>query len=524
VTADAQGFENQPIQTRVFLEDKATGGEREVLRREERLPLSTGNEITLTLEAPADPGEYRLRVEMKPPEPDAVPTNNSIETFVQVSREGLRVLIVDRLRHEPGFIIDALRGAGVLVTPIWVRGAAAPGQKDLLQLDSPTPFDVILIGDVRADQLTQLDPEALPKLARLIGRGSGVLFYGGYQSFGPDWKGTPLEAMLPVDLTEPTQEDEPVRVVPTDDGLRLAREVFALDGPDGSGGDDRALWEKFEKLPGHSRLKLPVKPQDTDRELARTSKNQPLLIARTVAGPKGGSTARVAVFGADTTHRWVRDEESRRRFERFWRQLVVWLSQQKEGEGGVWVRPEAPARRLAVGTDLVFAGGLKGKGGVDLPATLEAHVTDPEGTRTRVALTTSNGETRGVFAATRTAGVYQIEVEGKGKDESGTMIQGKATARVIVFSEDRETTRVAANPDFLKQLAQEGGGESFRIEALSEVLERLGADSTRTDVTRFRTLPDWKTTERSGFLAAFLVLFCAVASLEWALRRLWGMA
>jgi hypothetical protein len=524
VTADAQGFENQPIQTRVFLEDKATGGEREVLRREERLPLSTGNEVNLTFEAPAEPGEYRLRVEMKPPEPDALPTNNSIETFVQVSREGLRVLLVDRPRFEPAFVVDALRGAGVQVTPIWVRGTAAPGQKDLLQLDAPLPHDVILLGDVRADQLRQLDPEALPKLARLVARGSGLLLYGGYNSFGLDWKGTPLEPMLPIELTEPAQEEEAVRVVPTDDGLRLAREVFALDGTAGPAGSERALWEKLEKLPGHSRLKLPAKPQDTDRELARTSKNQPLLIARTVAGPKGGTTARVAVFGADTTHNWVRDEESKRRFERFWRQLVVWLSQQKEAEGGVWVRPEAPARRLAAGSDLVFALGLKGKGGVDLPGTFEASVTDPGGAVTRVALTQSEGETRGLFAATRTPGIYQITVQGKGKDESGNLIQGTATARVMVYTEDREALRVAANPEFLKQLAQEGGGESFRLEALVEVLERLGGDRSRTDVTRLRSLPDWKTTERSGFLAAFLVAFCAVASLEWALRRLWGMA
>jgi len=521
VTADAQGYENQPIQTIVSLEDKATGSEREVLRREDRLPLSRGNELMLNLEAPAEPGEYRLRVELKPPEADAIPTNNQMETFIQVSKEGLRVLIVDRPRFEPVFIVDALRGAGVLVTPFWVRGTMTSPGPDPLQLDSPTPFDVILLGDLRAEQLVQLDPQALTKIARLVQRGSGLLLYGGYHSFGPDWKGTPLEPMLPIELTEPTQEEEPVRLVPTEDGLRLAGEVFALDG---SGAEARLVWEKLEKMPGHSRLKLPVKPQDTDRELARTSKNQPLLITRTIAAAKGSTTARVAVFGADTTHRWVRDETSQRRFERFWRQLVVWLSQQKESEGGVWVRPEAPARRLAAGSDLVFALGIQGKAGVELTGSLEAEVIDPQGNRSRVPLSRSESETRGVFRATRTPGIYRIAVQGQAKDSSGATLQGQATARVIVFQEDRETTQIAANPTFLKQLAQEGGGESFRIEQLQSVLERLSVETKVGEQVRLRTMPDWKTTERSGFLATFLVVFCAVVSLEWALRRLWGLA
>ncbi|MFQ3652422.1 MAG: hypothetical protein SNJ75_19075, partial [Gemmataceae bacterium] len=200
LTADARGYENQPIQTVISLEDKATGGQREVMRREDRLPLSTGNELTLMIEAPAEPGEYRLRVEMTPAEVDPIPANNQIETFVQVSKEGLRVLLVDRPRFEPVFIVDALRGAGVQVTPFWIRGATASGTKDPLQLDTPTPFDVILLGDLGATQLTQLDPNSLPHLARLVGRGSGLLLYGGYNSFGLDWKGTPLEPMLPIEL------------------------------------------------------------------------------------------------------------------------------------------------------------------------------------------------------------------------------------------------------------------------------------------------------------------------------------
>ncbi|MFQ3592810.1 MAG: hypothetical protein SNJ82_06415 [Gemmataceae bacterium] len=202
----------------------------------------------------------------------------------------------------------------------------------------------------------------------------------------------------------------------------------------------------------------------------------------------------------------------------------MWLSQQKESEGGVWVRPEAPSRRLAVGSDLEFAVGIKGKGGVDLLGSLEAEVVDPEGNRSRVGLRRNENESRGVFRATRTPGVYRIEVQGQAKEATGAVIQGQASARVLVFSENREATQVAANPTFLKQLAQQGGGESYRLEDLASLLERLATQTNPTETIRFRTVPDWKTTDRSAFLAGYLVVFCAVASLEWALRRIWGLA
>jgi hypothetical protein len=36
--------------------------------------------------------------------------------------------------------------------------------------------------------------------------------------------------------------------------------------------------------------------------------------------------------------------------------------------------------------------------------------------------------------------------------------------------------------------------------------------------------PDWRTTGRSPFLLSFFVLFVACLSVEWLLRRRWGMA
>src|SRR5262249_8962069 len=200
--------------------------------------------LELEATAPEQPGEYLLRARVEPPEPDAAPANNVIETFVMVSREGVNVLLVDRPRFESVFIHDTLTAARMRVHPALMRGP--PAEKDVLKLDDH-PYDVILLGDVTPGQLTALDPQALTKIEKQLARGTGLILIGGYNAFGPAWKATPLEPALPIDLSEQRQDDNLTRMVPTDDGLRVARYLFRLDE-----GDEKQVWEKFEKLQGRS--------------------------------------------------------------------------------------------------------------------------------------------------------------------------------------------------------------------------------------------------------------------------------
>lgn len=554
LTVDARGYENQPLKVRLRIEDKNKGTDRELLARDEHLPLTTGNELRLEAFAPEQPGEYLLRAVVEPAEPDAAPANNTIETFVTVSREGMNVLLVDRSRFEPVFIYDALTAAGVNVVPVWVRSGSKvrsgnvgeqggspprfqPSQTlpaldgtGVLKLDDQ-PYDAIILGDVAPEQLRALDPQSLEKIEKQLARGTGLLLLGGYNSFGPAWRGTPLEAAFPIDLSEQKQDDTATRMVPTDDGRRVARYLFRIeDGDDkeyegpGGGGKSLAAWEKLEKLQGRSVIRLPDKPRGTETVLAKTTSGEPLLISG-IYGSDRKAVARVVAFGGDTTYRWVRDEDSRRRFERFWRQMLLWLGRQEDAEGGVWVRPDATTRRIAVGSDLSFRVGLRGKGGMDIQGgTFTADVTAPDGTSSRVPLNRGANETRGVFVATRQAGIYRIDVKGSGKEQSGAEISGTASARVIAFDEDLERSRVAADPDFLQKLSVAGGGEAHRVEALKDVLDRLAASPGAADLSRQRHAPDWRTTGRSSFLMGFVLTFCTVVCIEWGLRRLWGMA
>jgi hypothetical protein len=184
------------------------------------------------------------------------------------------------------------------------------------------------------------------------------------------------------------------------------------------------------------------------------------------------------------------------------------------------VRPDS--RRIPVRTDLGFRCGLRAKGGGEVPgAKMEAEVITPAGDKVKVPLSRGREETRGVFRATQAPGIYKVVVRGEGKDVSGALVRGETSARVIVYDEDVELSRPAADPTFLKKLATAGGGKV--VNSLSEFLDELAERPVTAETERRIRWPDWETRERSGFLGTFLTLFCVVVCLEWALRRWWGM-
>jgi uncharacterized membrane protein len=534
VLIDARGFENakQTVAMSIELPDVTGKLEyREIAGQNVALPLTTGNEVTFVADAPTIPGEYKIKVQVNDAR-DEFPLNDFIETFVTVSKEGTSVLIVDRRRTpEPQSLIDALtKGSGVSIDRIWVSGdqpAAGGGKFPLLD---ERPFDVIILGDVSLAQLKAIDPDFLAKMERQIARGAGLLVLGGYVNLSNgDWKDSPeLMRILPIDLTAAGQTEEPTGIVPTGDGKRLAPYILRLD-------DDPELeraWAKLAKLDGFVPLTLlPEAKRGLDQVLATAddAKKTPLMVMRTYAGEKKdkeakGEGSRILVFGGDTTWRWIRTPKSREMHGRFWRQMITWVARQEDAQGSVWVRPDATSRRLPVGAPLGFAVGIRGKGGAEIrDGKFTADVTVPDGTKSSVPLERSTSETRGVFAETRKPGTYKITVTGDGKDPSGEPISGQASARVIVYDEDIEMTRPAADPEFMRKLATAGGGEALTIEQLPEFLNRLAEQPLDRGKQKMDLRPDWRSTARSGFLMAFFAAFVAVVGMEWALRRWWGM-
>src|SRR5262249_5926792 len=153
---------------RLYLEgqdDKGEVADREVTAQDVKLPLSVGNEVTIVCDAPSRPGEVKVKVVVETSDRDNFPLNNTIETFVTVSKEGILVLLVDKPRaFEPLFIHDALvQDPRIRVSSVWVRGGKPLAGGKLLSLDDQ-PYDVIILGDVTAAQVRLIDPEAMTKI------------------------------------------------------------------------------------------------------------------------------------------------------------------------------------------------------------------------------------------------------------------------------------------------------------------------------------------------------------------------
>jgi uncharacterized membrane protein len=515
---DAPGFENSTVRLRLFLDDQ------EVLARDEVLPLTSGNLVKLECNAPAKAGEVKLRVQAddprrkdEAPAGDLFPLNNKIETYITVTKEGVSILLVDKQRAmEPQFICDALTvDPRIRVTPVWLRGGQIldANSGDLFHFDTQ-PYDVIILGDVTAAQLRAVSPRSLQAIERLVEQGSGLLMIGGYSSFGnSDWQGTVLEQMLPIDMDGSRgQIEEDRKMLPTQDGLRNFSYILRLTEDK----DPAKAWKDLPELEGIARLRKSAKGlQET--VLAVSDRDEPILISQMFGN------GRVLAFAGDTTYRWVINPEKRQLHGRFWRQMILWLAKQENAEGSVWLKPDT--RRLPARNDLGFSVGVRSKGGVDLKeGSYSVEVVGPDGNRTPVPTARTQTEDRGTFVKTDAPGEYLITVRGEAKDPaSGEVVKGEQSAHFIVYDEDLELSRRAADHDFLRKLAASGGGEFHRVEELPSFLRRMQTENLARNKPKLTLRPDWRTTGRSPFLVLFFVLFVTVLSVEWLLRRRWGM-
>jgi uncharacterized membrane protein len=516
---DAPGFENSKVRVRLFLDNE------EVKADNVMLPLTSGNMVKLECNAPTKPGEIKLRVQVDDPARkdaappgDVFPLNNKIETFITVTKEGVSVLLVDKQRPwEPQFLCDALsKDPRIRVTPVWLRGGHTldANSGDLFRFDKQQ-YDVIILGDVTAAQMQAVSPQSLDAIERLVDKGAGLLMLGGYQTFGnSDWQDTVLEKMLPIDMAQSRgQIDAPSKMRPTADGL--SKFAYLLRLADGQ--KPEMAWDSLPELEGINRLVKSKKGIESVLAVSASDERSPILIAQNYG------SGRVLAFAGDTTYRWLVDRDKQQMHSRFWRQLAIWLAKQEDAEGSVWVKPDT--RRLPARGELGFSVGVRSKGGVDLKGgAYQVEVVGPGGDKWPVPTAQTPTDDRGTFVKTDVPGEYRIVVRGEAKDPgTGETIRGEASARFIVYDEDVEMTRRAADHDFLKKLAAAGGGDFHRVEELPNFLRRMQTENLARNKPKQTLRPDWRTTSRSPFFMLFFALFVTVLSIEWLLRRRWGM-
>ncbi len=139
-----------------------------------------------------EPGFHAIDVRAVPSEgEDAFAENNQVSRSLVV-REAPALLLVSAEQAESAFLRNALEDRGALVTETAPSGIPE-------RLSDLTSFDVVLLNNVPAAQLTVGQVAALDTLTREFGRGLVVI--GGSAAYGPGgYATTPLEKMLPVSV------------------------------------------------------------------------------------------------------------------------------------------------------------------------------------------------------------------------------------------------------------------------------------------------------------------------------------
>jgi hypothetical protein len=552
-TIDATGFIGERPEVTVFI-----NGEK-VATQEVALTKEKGNEVTIVTDAPATPGEKKLTVRVKPLLGEVSTANNEVTTYITVTKEGVSILYVDRDRMERKFLRLAL--ASDPRFNVWQAtrqtDESPAGERDLFQFDKKA-YDVVILGDVSARALSGGDPKVLDRLEEWVHKGGGLLMTGGAASFGGDWQdvppGRPVDPELKV-ATSPMAALLPVRLDPNDYGVRnpVNGRIQMTPTPAGLkdyrlmhlGGNDSAswteVWKKLPRLDGMTAFGRPkpgaVVLAETDLKLGRvkderTGRDQAVPLPILVAADRG--KGRTMAFAGDTTWLWTtyglpKTTEGVDLHAKFWRQMVLWLAHQEDTGTSVVVRPDV--RRVPAGGRVGFQVGLKGKTGVELTdakfgengdGTVE--VLGPDGKPLRPVLTSKAGdEQRGSFWQTDRPGEYTLVAKAIGKDVDGQEVKGEDRARFLVYQDDTELLRPAADHDFLRKLSAAGNGRFLKGEELSDFLKELKATPLPQNRPKLRLWPEWRRTAPDAFPPALLLLFVALIGLEWGLRRWWGL-
>jgi hypothetical protein len=562
-TVNAYQFNGSRVVARVYFDGK------QVAQEEVALEKVLDNKVRITAKAPAQKGEIKVKIEIgqekdgkiEPLAGELSAENNYSETYLTVTKDGVRILLIDRLRPELMRLRDALRSEkrfDLNELNIQPDAPISAKQREFVDLDSQA-YDVIILGNVTANDLLRIDAGILQKIAdRVKKQGMGLMFLGGEHAYS----GMPAE-LLPVivrpgDIVEnvdkATQRSVDLyQTVPTENGLAKMMKVAKEQT------DSVSLWNALNEF--RSRAKITGFNRMTRKETstvyawasnaaqpvpagtAMPAGASPLLVGHQIGD---GARGRVLAFAAYDTFLWERLGQPKTRqgteiHTRFWKNCALWLAHQDEEEGQAYIRPAQ--RQLNVGGEQTLRLGVKTPGGADDPnAELTLKVVPlPDGKaepdpaeldRARPETVVRDKDGAKVLYRPRVRGEYFAVLTSPKKDAEGKPIRGedgkpellRATAKFIAIPDTSdEMLRTNADPESMERLAVPTDGKALRLEDLPSFLRDLKSEPLASAKPKPRYYPDWRRNHSKGFLPLWLVVFTLLLGTEWGLRRLWGM-
>ena len=335
-------------------------------------------------------------------------------------------------------------------------------------------------------------------------RGGGLLFIGARTFETQGMRGSPIEELLPLRLgsgsavVPAAAASDTARVRPTADGERhpLMR-IAATDD------ETRKRWAGLPSLSGVVQMGGP-RPGASVLAVTDGGAGTPVVaVQRFGAG-------RTVLFAGEASWRWkMMQPATDPSYDRFWRQVARWLS----ADTAELLSAAAPASVLpGESIDLQIAARtpeFTPAPGADVRVTLEG----PGGIG-RPIVPALTDAARGVFTARMPPaerGVYRAILERA--DSSGP--SARTELRWLVGGLDRELADPGLNDAGLRRLAQTSGGRYASVEEAADAASWL-ATAARPVVGETQ----WRDAWHTGWMFALIVL---IVSVEWTLRRRWGL-
>ena len=472
------------------------------------------NHIAPEIEVPFIPdvlGLHRVTatVGMVPEEANVI--NNTASAFFRVYRTKIGVWYLEgAVRKEFGSIRSALETAPNVsfkaVNAFMTNSAGGGGAGVELLPTKQEDWDqlrLVIIGDLPA---VRFEESALRNLAHFVEDGGSVLMIGGKTNFGAGgWQNSPLADVFPVEMSAVDgQEPGPLNISPVpeqfNNTILNVGENFE---------DSASAWTKLAPLPGVNRFTA-LRPLAT--VLLKAGKRDLLVVQEYGQG-------RSAVFTADTTWQWVLKSNQPAIHRKFWRNLVTWLTRSDYRDSAKAVYADSERLQYLVGEQAAFRAHVNAtekfkeviknaritlqltriNGNVETPVFLETAGNGPGEYSKRFAL----GAT-GSYRFKVTA----LNAEGATIDSDSIDLQ--------VTAPDMEVDNPRANLRLLRRIADLSGGKYFDYPNAAKAFEYLqsrpaGFSKPQTEVTEL-----WD----SGWIIA---LFVSLLSVEWLLRKKWGL-
>lgn len=519
VTVVSHGFGTEPFEVRVL----ENGRPSRVISVTPPRDGAVVREVVSVSPDPTQSTVYSVEIPVDPAE--VVPENNRRSVLAAPAGRPRRVLLVEGAPgYEHAFLKRVLSDdAGVTVDAVIQKGQNDRGERtfyiqgdtaEIVELDEGFPttrealftYDAVILANVEPASLRPSQVEMT--IAFVSERGGGLLVMGARSFDGPGLGRSALATLLPLQpsgragaaVRLSSEVSVPHQAILTTEGLGHPVMRLGETQP-----ETRRRWAAAPTV-GRVATVGAARPGATVLATARrdgADGGTPLLAVQRFG------RGRTMVFTGEASWRWkMLAPSTDDHYDRFWRQTARWLAADTpeqivmRAEGG---RLEGDPLRFDVSVaDAAF-----------MPVTVAAvrlRIRDPQGTVTESSAVPVPGEPGRytVEVAGRGGGVYQVAAIA---DQGGVEL-GRAEMAVLTGGADIELTDPRRHDAVLQRIADTSGGQFLLpddIDTLTEVLREAVLEPGPP------VAHDLWHTVWSFLLVAGLV------SVEWGLRRRWGL-